>query len=65
METVTVYNVPKTKTYQATVLGRHNGMTFVECPTMGDESPILMVKEDGTLELTDAWDMGSVYSGDY
>ena len=65
METVTVYNVPKTKTFQATVLGRHNGQTFVEHPTMGDESPILMVKEDGTLELTDAWDMNSVYSGDY
>jgi hypothetical protein len=65
METVTVYNVPKTKTFQVTVLGRHNGLTFVEHPTMGDRSPILIIKKDGTLELTDAWDMASVYSGDY
>jgi len=65
METVTVYNAPKTKTYQATVLGRHNGLTFVEHPTMGDGAPILIVKKDGTLKLTHAWDMASVYSGDY
>ena len=65
METVTVYNVAKAKTYQAMVLGRHNGLTFVECPVMGDESPILLVKNDSTLELTDAWDMASVYADEY
>jgi hypothetical protein len=65
METVTVYNRMKTKTYQATVLGRHNGLTFVEHPRHGDEFPIMLLKEDGTLEVTDAWDMASVYADEY
>ena len=65
METVIVYNRDRTKTYQATVLGRHNGLLFVEHPTQGDAAPIMVLQKDGTLKRSHAWDMGSVYSGDY
>jgi len=65
METVTVYNRDKTKTYQATVLGRHNGLLFVEHPTQGDAAPIMVLQKDGTLKRSHAWDMETVYSGDY
>ena len=65
MESVTVYNRDRTKTYEATILARHNGLIFVEHPTQGDGAPIMIVKKDGTLKLTHAWDVDSVHSGDY
>lgn len=65
METVTVYNRDKTKTFEATVLGRHEGLIFVEHPTQGDAEPIMVLQKDGTLNRSHAWDMETVYSGDY
>ena len=65
IETVTVYNKDKTKTFQATVLGYVDGKTFVEHPTLGDEAPILVRNMDGTCKRTHAWDMDSVRAGNY
>ena len=65
METVTVYNPAKTKTYQATVLTIRDGLTFVEHPVYGDEAPVQIVQKDGTLQPSEAWDVDAVYDGDY
>lgn len=65
MQNITVYNRAKTKTYQATVLAHHDGKTFVEHPTLGDEAPIMILQKDGTLKRSHAWDLDSVYCGDY
>ena len=65
METVTIYNKDKTKSWQATVLGYVDGKTFVEHPTQGDMAPILIRNADGTCKSTSAWDMASVRAGDY
>ena len=65
MKTVTVYDKDKTKTYDATVLARHNGLLFVEHPTQGDGSPIMILQKDGTLRPSHAWDTDSVYSDEY
>ena len=65
MKTVSVYSKDKTKTYDATVLARHNGLIFVEHPTQGDSSPIMILQKDGTLRASHAWDVDSVRCGDY
>ena len=65
LETVKVCNRDKTKTYEATVLARHNGLLFVEHPTQGDGSPIMILQKDGTLRPSHAWDTASVYSDEY
>jgi len=65
MKTVKVYNRDKTKTYDATVLARHNGLLFVEHPTQGDTAPIMILQKNGTLRPSHAWDTDSVYSDEY
>lgn len=66
MDQVTVFNgTDKSKTYQATVLAFRDGLTFVEHPIYGDEAPIQIVRWDGTLKPSDAWDVEAVYDGDY
>lgn len=66
MNQVTVFNgLDKSKAYQATVVAFKDGLTFVEHPIYGDEAPIQIVQRDRTLKPSHAWDVDSVYDGDY
>ena len=65
METKLVYNPSKTVVYNATVLTTKDGLVFVEHPVYGDEAPIQIVQPDDTLRDSAAWDIDTVYDGDY
>jgi hypothetical protein len=41
----------------ATLIGTVNGIPFYESPTMGDESPLLMINEEGKVKRTSFWEL--------
>ena len=42
------------------VLGVSGDTTFYECPTLGEESPMLFIDQEGKLRRSEFWDMDSV-----
>lgn len=42
-----------------TLIGRVNGTDFYEHPTLGDESPLIMVMPSGELRRSEHWELPS------
>jgi hypothetical protein len=47
----------KVMAHKPTMIGVVGGITFWEHPTRGDECPMLATLEDGTMGMTDFWEL--------
>lgn len=66
MNTTIIYRPHHLQDYwEVEVLAIKDGLTFVEHPIYGDEAPLQIVQKNGSIRASWAWDVESVYCGDY